>query len=282
MKRAAGVLALCCVALAACAQPIRLIEIDRTIGGQPVRGFAAWIDLRDPDVEVVVTAPQDLPDDAPAGSEVKLEPTDAWAEHEGVAIAINANFYGVRGPGYADVVGLAVSDGEVISTARSHEGRPDPVLLIGTNGRARIERTASTDLKRIEDAVAGVGASNTSDVPGSLLLDNGRNLGATARVAPTARHPRTAAGVSRDGRALLLIAIDGRAPGHSAGITLPDLADLMLEFGAWDALNLDGGGSTAFISTWQRTEDEGPITNRPSDGSFRAVATHLGIRVNTR
>ncbi|MEM9559111.1 MAG: phosphodiester glycosidase family protein [Planctomycetota bacterium] len=279
MKLAAFTVALLGGALAACAQPIRVIEIDRTIDGAQVRGFAAWIDLRDPDVEIVVTSPEPMPDGAPERSEARLVATDAWAEREGVALAINASYFGVTGPGYADVVGLAVSDTKPLSPVRTHEGVPDPVLLFTTDGRARIERAAPADLTRIQDAVAGVGGSNTSDLPGTLLIDNGRNLGATARVAPAARHPRTAAGVSRDGRALLLVAIDGRQPGHSAGITLPALATLMLELGAWDALNLDGGGSTAFISRLNRSEAQGPQTNRPSDGAFRPVAVHLGVRI---
>ena len=63
------------------------------------------------------------------------------------------------------------------------------------------------------------------------------------------RHPRTAAGVTRDGRTLLLVVVDGRQPGWSIGATLPELASLLIEAGAWTALNLDGGGSTTM---WRR------------------------------
>ena len=52
-------------------------------------------------------------------------------------------------------------------------------------------------------------------------------------------------------------------------------------------LNLDGGGSSTFIyvpEDQDPTEPAAPITNRPSDGHFRAVANHLGFRIdpNTR
>ncbi|MEV5318121.1 phosphodiester glycosidase family protein [Streptomyces sp. NPDC052687] len=60
------------------------------------------------------------------------------------------------------------------------------------------------------------------------------------------RNPRTAAGVTRDGRLVLLTA-DGRRPGHSAGLSLPETAAVMRALGAVDALNLDGGGSTAMV-----------------------------------
>lgn len=74
------------------------------------------------------------------------------------------------------------------------------------------------------------------------------------------RHPRAALGVSRD--ELVAVACDGRAP-REAGLTLGELSRLMAHLGAEDAINLDGGGSTALIargrlrntprSAWRRT-----------------------------
>lgn len=58
------------------------------------------------------------------------------------------------------------------------------------------------------------------------------------------RNPRTAAGVTKDGRIILLTA-DGRRPGHSAGLSITETAEVMRSLGAVDAINLDGGGSTA-------------------------------------
>jgi len=60
------------------------------------------------------------------------------------------------------------------------------------------------------------------------------------------RHPRSAVGVSRDGRTLWLVAVGGRST-TSVGMTLPELGALLRELGAWDAMNLDGGGSTALV-----------------------------------
>ncbi|MGY1578007.1 phosphodiester glycosidase family protein [Streptomyces sp. MN13] len=60
------------------------------------------------------------------------------------------------------------------------------------------------------------------------------------------RNPRTAAGVTRDGRIVLLTA-DGRRPGHSAGLSITETATVMRALGAVDAINLDGGGSTAMV-----------------------------------
>jgi hypothetical protein len=92
-------------------------------------------------------------------------------------------------------------------------------------------------------------------------------------------HPRTAIGVDRTGRTLILIVIDGRQPNYSAGATIPELATIALEYGAWDALNLDGGGSSTLVI---EGEDGAPlILNSPIHtripGRERPVANHLGL-----
>ena len=71
------------------------------------------------------------------------------------------------------------------------------------------------------------------------------------------RHPRTAVAKLKDGK-FLMITIDGRQPGVSAGMNLNELAEMLLEFGATDAMNLDGGGSTTMFL-------DGKIINQPSD-----------------
>ena len=60
------------------------------------------------------------------------------------------------------------------------------------------------------------------------------------------RAPRTALGIRADG-SLLLVTVNGRNPGISVGMTLEELAELMIELGAVDAMNLDGGGSTTMV-----------------------------------
>lgn len=73
------------------------------------------------------------------------------------------------------------------------------------------------------------------------------------------RQPRTMVGIDRRGR-LLLVTVDGRQPGVSEGLTLEEEADLMKSLGAEDAMNLDGGGSTAMASG-------GTLLNRTSDAA---------------
>ena len=84
------------------------------------------------------------------------------------------------------------------------------------------------------------------------------------------RHPRTAIGFTADRRTLLVV-VDGRQAPYSAGMTLPELTDLMFRLGAVDAINLDGGGSTAMAI-------RGRTVNRPSDREGeRAVGNALTL-----
>lgn len=92
------------------------------------------------------------------------------------------------------------------------------------------------------------------------------------------RHPRTAVGIADDGRRLLLVVVDGRQKPYSDGMTLRELATLMLALGARDALNLDGGGSTAFVYADPDSARRLRVANHPSDPTGeRAVGNALAI-----
>lgn len=271
------------------------------------RGFFATIFLADPRVELVVTPALPATVAHPENAEAMLIPTDEWAATGDVDLAINANYFGViaaraadddTSPNpthsasyvkrdWSDIIGLSISNGTLVSPARLFRDQPDPVLLITRDGVARIE-TAPTpqDPSLYVVAVAGVGASDKEST-GGLLVTAGANTGELARVGARQRHPRTAAAVSADGRTLMLAVIDGRQPGWSVGMTLPELADFLISKGAANAVNLDGGGSSSFVyfPDGRKPGETGSarrIVNRPSDGSFRPVANHLGVRIARR
>jgi hypothetical protein len=113
------------------------------------------------------------------------------------------------------------------------------------------------------------------------ILHGGRSVAADAAVVEGTisrnaemRHPRTAVGVSRDGRTLLLVVVDGRSTA-SVGATLVELAELMRRLGAWDALNFDGGGSTTMVI-------DGAVVNTPSDTTGERAVGNALLLLRTR
>jgi len=92
------------------------------------------------------------------------------------------------------------------------------------------------------------------------------------------RHPRTAVGISEDRRHIIMAVIDGR--GHSVGATHAETADIMREFGAYNAMMLDGGGSSTIgVSTPQDPQIR--IVNTPSEGTQRRVINALAVFDNS-
>jgi exopolysaccharide biosynthesis protein len=99
---------------------------------------------------------------------------------------------------------------------------------------------------------------------GPQLIKNGRVqiTNAAEKILPsfvTDGHPRTAVAKLKSGQ-LLFVTVDGRQPGESIGMSLTMLADLLLEFGAQEAINLDGGGSTTMVI-------RNKVVNKPSDAT---------------
>lgn len=106
--------------------------------------------------------------------------------------------------------------------------------------------------------------------PRTVVSGNPKNVGGGAtldteneRADASARHPRTSIGFSENNDTIIMMVIDGR--GASVGVTTSMLADVMRFAGAYEAVNLDGGGSSTLY-----TEALG-IRNTPSDGNERAV-----------
>lgn len=87
--------------------------------------------------------------------------------------------------------------------------------------------------------------------------------------------PRTAVGFSRDGSTMHVLSIDGRQAA-SGGVTLTELARMMDDLGAYNALNLDGGGSSTLLAR-EPGSDTPQLENTPSDGEEREVPNGLAL-----
>lgn len=118
--------------------------------------------------------------------------------------------------------------------------------------------------RRAEYVVNGIPAlvHEGAPIPPGAWHEQGLKEGFTVK-----KHPRTAIGWTTDGTWILVV-VDGRQEKISMGIDLPDLARFMIELGAVEAMNLDGGGSSTMVL-------DGEVRNHPSDGSERLVSDAL-------
>ena len=92
-------------------------------------------------------------------------------------------------------------------------------------------------------------------------------------------HPRTAVGIDHETKQLLLLVVDGRQS-FSRGFTMVELAHMMIDLGADEALNLDGGGSSTLVAA--KPNGNVRVINQPSDGSQRSVPNGLEITYRPR
>ena len=180
-----------------------------------------------------------------------------WANDRGVQAAINGDFFSYSTYGTS---GLAVGGGNPWSD--TSDSASEAVVAFGVD-RSEIEAPSVV----VDPDVATWIDQAVSGHPG--LIVEGTNQSTTSDLC-TARHPRTAAGLTEDHRTLVLAVVDGRRSG-SIGMTCNGLKALLGEFGAWQGVNLDGGGSSTM---WIQGEG---VVNVPSDGSSRVVANHLGV-----
>ena len=106
--------------------------------------------------------------------------------------------------------------------------------------------------------------------PRTVISGSSKNvgLGETITIEDAARHPRTCLGYTKDRKQVIMMVVDGRTSA-SAGISIPALGDVMRYAGAYEAVNIDGGGSSTLY-----TQALG-IRNHCSDGSERSVSNGI-------
>lgn len=119
-----------------------------------------------------------------------------------------------------------------------------------------------------------LGSAKTAFGGGAVLVDNG-TIPKSFSHNISGVNPRTALGVDASGKKVFLVTVDGRQA-VGKGMTQTELAQLMVELGAYNAINLDGGGSTTMV-TRDFWEEKLSVKNAPSDGGLRAVVNGLGI-----
>ncbi len=222
------------------------------------------IDLNAPGIGVLVT---------PGNGGIRAKTTSEFLKKFKLQVAINANyffpfreehpwdFYPHSGD-KVNVLGQAISQGFVYSPPRSGW----PVLCFDTNNRAQIIESGRCPDGTLQ-AVAGI----------DMLVNRGE---AVKSDASDAKKPYARVAVACAEQKLWLIAVDGKQPHYSEGVTLAELSEIIVKLGADAALNLDGGGSTTMVV---RDRSGIRVLNSPIHTKLpmreRPVANHLGFYV---
>ena len=144
------------------------------------------------------------------------------------------------------------------------------VLVASGGARPPLERVARGTRAKLSIKPINWPTITTALGGGPRLVRNGQIYVTSEGFRPDVLNgtgPRTAFGIDKAGRYIILVA-DGRQGYYSTGLTLQELAATMQKLGAVDAMNLDGGGSTALVV-------KGKVINRPSDGVERRVSNAL-------
>lgn len=230
---------------------------EKSLADPPMAVYGVRVDLHAPGIAFIVT-----PDNGERPMETDGQKTSDFLEAQKVQVAVNASPYGpveqIDGSP-RNIAGLSISRGTLASKPASRYG----AMLIDRDNHVWFAMPP-IDTGKAYNAVGGFG----------LLLKDGKNV-----ASDDERHPRTAAGTSKDGQYLYLIVIDGRQPTYSLGASTSETARWIQAFGAYDALNLDGGGSTTLV--FDDGNGGARIMNRPIHlglpGNERIVGNHLGV-----
>ncbi|MDL5514940.1 phosphodiester glycosidase family protein [Arenibacter sp. M-2] len=230
--------------------------------GYSIKAFISTVDLTTPGINIEVSTPSN----SPAYGRQKMTEQAAYEDKEGhlVWAGFNGDFFDAttgipRGIVYKD--GVAIKGTFVDPTFNWFAIKKDGTASVGYQEEYALQN------KDFKEAVGGR----------VILLNDGIILPQTDKRL----EPRSAVGVSKDGNTVYFLVVDGRNFTYSNGIDYASMAQIFSAIGAYDAMNIDGGGSSTFFTrtTPDFTEDRFQLRNWPSDngGQERSVANGIVI-----
>jgi hypothetical protein len=228
------------------------------------------IDMKAKGMKLLITPP-----DSNGETPLNARTTSQFLDEFDVQIAINgdgfspwwsrspADYYPHVGDPVAPL-GLSASNGEVYSTGVQTTIGIKPTLYVSRRNVLSFNNPPNN----IHSAISG---DRMIVIKGEVAAGlNDREL-----------EPRTAIGTNRNGRYLYLVVVDGRQPFYSNGATFAELAQILIDQGAYIAMSLDGGGSSTMVIEGEAGQPI--ILNSPIDnyipGRERPVGNHLGVYV---
>ena len=171
-----------------------------------------------------------------------------------VVAAVNADFFNMSN---------GAPQGALVMNGTVYHNSTNPHFAILKDGTAVI-RTGKVQ-SDVKEAVGG----------SAIILVDGEAPANLNDLYYQKKEPRTAVGIKADGSVVLYVG-DGRQYPYSRGLTIYELALMMKSMGCVTALNLDGGGSTTFLTEREGSSDL-VCQNSPSDGAERTVSSSLFV-----
>ena len=237
---------------------------------RPLIAHVVVIDTKVKGIEFLITPP-----DSEGELPLNARTTSQFLDEFGVQIAINGDgftpwwsrspvdYYPHEGDPVAPL-GFNASKEDLYAAGIPNEIGIEPTLYISRRNDLSFNRRPG----KVIHAISG----------DRMLIERGKILDGLDN---NELDPRTAVGINKSGRVMILIVIDGRQPFYSEGATFVKLAELLIKYGAYFAMNLDGGGSSTLVI---EGDEGGPIImNSPIDnyipGRERPVGNHLGVYV---
>ncbi len=224
-------------------------RLDRTLAGPNFKIHVLEVDLTAPGIKLQATA-----------TTQRQRTPSSFAKLVGAQAAINGDFFSYATYGTS---GLAAGAGA--KWADTNDTTGSGVLAfdqVANNPRVELyppSQVTAFDPAWMKGAVSGhprIVAAGVAQAPASTGL--------------CLRNPRTAVGLSLDKKKLWMVVVDGRSTA-SVGMTCAELGALLKGLGAYEALNLDGGGSSALYIAGAG------VVNAPSDGSERVTGNQLAL-----
>jgi len=286
MRVALCIIAAACISIASPVWAQQPVKIERFSRDGPMVGVLATINLSHPQVKIKVALADNRDPDSDGPCVGQLDVPSHVARKEDFVVTLNASFFGA--PTVKEVDGQKVRYFVGNCTTLSGWHFSQGKLF----GKPANEKLRATMLIMEDGSVALKG--NVRELPAKtryavsgnvMVLIDGNNV---ATDKDGIRHPRSVVGLSQDSKTLYLIAIDGRQPSVSRGANMFELGEYLKSIGAYNAINLDGGGSTAMVVKDSRTGVYG-VANQPSEVSTdgfsvkmeRPVADVIGVVITS-
>ncbi|MEA5595016.1 phosphodiester glycosidase family protein [Rivularia sp. UHCC 0363] len=240
-------------------------DYDSTI--RPTIIHTVTIDLSTPGIKVLVTPPQNI-----GKNSITSRSTSQFLQEFQLQLAINANYfhpfrentfwdYYPHSGDTTSAIGQAISNGKHYASSDRNWG----VLCISLNNRAQILANGNCPINTLQ-GVAGK----------DILIVDGKVV--NPKLDEDQPYPRVAVATNKAGNMLWLIAVDGKQPLYSEGVTVAELTRIASKLGAYTALSLDGGGSTTLVVA---KNNQPKLLNAPIHTKLpmreRPIANHLGF-----